>query len=201
MPTTFPSKQAGLHSRRTAFCPFEASRILVRHKFCQFLNYFLAFGFIRGFSSALALCLLERLKGVRLEAEKGSQRYMQHLSGNRRRLLQSWTLVLLVSVAHCATVTIEESDNLKAAIDGLASHDILVLEAGTYAGAVACGVQVVDGRNITLVGASGAMSTIIDCQESNRHFDVSGGSTVNLISLTLMKGTSGQGGCVRLAGI
>jgi hypothetical protein len=80
----------------------------------------------------------------------------------------------------------------------------MTLKPGRYASAGTCGIVLDNHRRLTIRSEGGAASTVIDCTEdSGRHFQVKGGSTLILIGVTLLNGgteSMARGGCIDVVG-
>eukprot|EP00961_Rhodomonas_salina_P253802 3430048-Rhodomonas_salina.1 len=95
------------------------------------------------------------------------------------------------------SVSLSPQDDWKAGIQDAPHGSTILLLPGVYVGE--CNVHV--RRNITLLGVNGRSETVLDCQQQNRHFHITG-ATVTINGLTLINGhaDSWGGGCVLVDG-
>ncbi|MEZ4651627.1 MAG: right-handed parallel beta-helix repeat-containing protein [Candidatus Eisenbacteria bacterium] len=118
-----------------------------------------------------------------------------------RSCLRTWLLVgmcsaslagLLASPAQAATFHVPgDFPTIQAAVDAAASLDTIAVAPGTYSGVGNREIQFL-GKDVRVIGISGSGSTILDCEDAGRGFDIRGGeSNAALIEgLTIRNGAA-----------
>jgi len=120
---------------------------------------------------------------------------------NLRYLAVSVVSLLVASPSFAATWTVASSGGdattIQGGIDLAANGDVVVVAAGTYAGAGNLNISF-NGKAITVMSQSGPYVTFIDCQGAGRAFvfenNEGAGSVVE--GFTMMNGSSTQGGAI-----
>ena len=105
-------------------------------------------------------------------------------------------LQLLASSAIASTIVVPDEMGLQAALTAAVNHDTLLIRAGYYVGPFSF-----SGKDLTILGESGAAATILDGQDLVRVLEIGAGTTMDtrVEGLTFARGRASEGAGVKLA--